>query len=299
MAFKPHKINRLGLRLLRLLGGLIACGGYSFAQKAGSFLGFAMWHALPSRRKLATETIRDRLGLPDETAGNIARQSFKHNARSFLEIFLVKKFGFANNPKLAPLPPEMLAMMADPGPIVAVTAHLGAWELLAGLAGEVIEKGRPHQVVTRNQGNRTLNAYIAELRGGRGTETVGHRNAAPAVLAGLKKNGLTAFLVDHNSTRSESVFLPFLGLEAAVNFGPALLALRAKANVYPIFLLRGQDGLYHLRVGSPLNTATLRGSINDRTRLIAEFYTAEVEKAVREHPEQWFWMHKRWKTRPQ
>ncbi len=282
---------------LRKTAVLLALGGYPLARGLGSCVGFLLWHCVPSRRKLAIETIMARLELPREKAVAVARASFTENARSFLEILLIDRVGLHNNPKLAYIHPEFIALMNEQRPVVGATAHFGAWELLAGLLGEIFTD-RPRQIVVRRQRNPAMNAFIAGQRGKRGGVSVNHRNAAPKVLAALKQNGLCAFLVDHNCPPAEAVFLPFLGLEAAVNVGPALLALRAKAVVYPVFLRRDADGRYTLIAHPPLDTTTLTGTIGERTRQIAEFYTKSVEQEVRAHPEQWFWMHKRWKTRP-
>ena len=78
---------------------------------------------------------------------------------------------------------------------------------------------------------------------------------------GMFLGGAAAFLTDHNCSRSEAVFLPFLGRVAAVNMGPAVLALRAKAPIIPVFLLRRPDGRYEYLVEPPLETAGLTGGI--------------------------------------
>ena len=139
---------------------------------------------------------------------------------------------------------------------------------------------------------------MLELRSESGLTAIGHREASRRVSQSLKKNGFTAFLVDHNCSRKEAVFLPFLEDIAAVNVGPALLALRAKAVIYPVFLLRDGMGGHFLHMEPPLRTADLEGSINERAAIIAQHYTDAVAKAVRAYPAQWFWMHQRWKTRP-
>ncbi len=113
------------------------------------------------------------------------------------------------------------------------------------------------------------------------------------------QGGIACFLVDHNTMRRESVFLPFIGETAAVNMGPAMLALRAKALIFPIFLRREPGGTYLLRMEDPLDTALLQGPLAKRVREAAAFYTKAMEKQVLDAPEQWFWMHRRWKTRPQ
>ena len=108
---------------------------------------------------------------------------------------------------------------------------------------------------------------------------------------------MTAFLVDHNTSRSEAVFLPFLGKTAAVNKGPALLAVRAEALVFAVFLRReGEDYVFHIE--ELMDTATMDGGHEANMRAVARAYTEAVERMIRLAPEQWFWMHNRWKTRP-
>ncbi|MBO6002215.1 MAG: acyltransferase, partial [Mailhella sp.] len=75
------------------------------------------------------------------------------------------------------------------------------------------------------------------------------------------------------------------------------LAVRAKALIWPVALARDGDG-YVFRTQDPLDTVLLEGSFEERVRRAAEFYTRAVEQFVRREPEQWFWMHDRWKTRP-
>ncbi len=123
---------------------------------------------------------------------------------------------------------------------------------------------------------------------------VGHRMAAPAVLRALKKNGVAAFLVDHKPNKAESIELPFFNSMTAVNMGPALLAVRGQALIIPVFLNRNKDG-YNFYVYDALDTKELVGSNEEKIAAAALFYTKAVEKHVRAFPEQWFWMHDRWK----
>ena len=94
--------------------------------------------------------------------------------------------------------------------MVAATGHLGAWELEAGMLGEFFTS-RPRLVVVRRYRSEPINRLVTELRGGRGATVLGHRDAIFPVLRGLRKGGVAAFLVDHNASRSEAIFLPFFG----------------------------------------------------------------------------------------
>ncbi len=261
-------------------------------------MGFCFWHLAPGRRREAIAAIEKHLQLPHAQAVRIARQSFKENFLSFLEIFHVGEFFTDVSVKVVYTPEVKARIQAEEGAVVIATAHLGSWELMPGLASDILPD-REGMVVVRSQKNEALNRVMVRLRGARGMVAVNHREAANVVVPRLRGGkGVVAFLVDHNTSRKESVFLPFLRDVAAVNMGPAGIALRTKAAVYPVFLLRDGKGGHILHMLAPLHTAQLEGDIRDRIRQIAAFYTDAVASMVRQYPEQWFWMHKRWKTRP-
>ena len=287
-------LQRIQLALLTGAAALLSLSGFTGLRILGNGLGRLMWLALPSRRRLATHNIAVHLHLSGEDAEKMAKESFRHNARSFLEILLTRRFGM-NSPRLRIADPETFEKLLQcKRPIVAVTAHLGAWELLAAMLGELYEAPRPRVVVVRRYKNPVVQTFISSRREARGATMAGHRTVAATVLRALRKNGIVAFLVDHNALRSEALFMPFLGEEAAINMGPALLSLRAEALVMPVYLLReGNNYVAHFR--PPLDTATLEGDRESKVAAITRFYTDEVEKAIAKAPEQWFWMHNRWK----
>jgi KDO2-lipid IV(A) lauroyltransferase len=254
------------------------------------------WLLARQRRAFAIASVMRHLGKNQTEAADIARRSMQSAAQSFLEMVFTKDFRLENNSRLR-INSVFRKMLAEDRPVVAVTGHIGAWELMAGILGQ-LRTGRPALVVVRNQKSPVFNAFLHQMRSRGNGASIGHRNASAAVMKALRQGGTACFLVDHNTLRQEAIFLPFLGETAAVNIGPALLALRGKSVVYPVFLFRAQNGIYELAATEPLDATALRGSIPERTRRIAEFYTEAVEQAVREHPEQWLWAHKRWKTRP-
>jgi KDO2-lipid IV(A) lauroyltransferase len=268
-------------------------------QAVGMGLGGLMWAALPGRRKETAACVRERLGLDEARAMKLARESFRHSACSFLEIFhtrhvdprfLEERIEFEN--------PDLFAQMTTTErPVVGVTAHLGSWELLVGLIGAFSSRSDCH-VVVRLPKDRALAEMIMHMRSQPRIRVLPHRDAATETLGHLRAGGMSAFLVDHNCRRAEAVFLPFLGEVAAVNKGPAILALRAKAEVWPAFLVRLPGGRFRFVTLPCLDTETLTGGRAERIEHICRFYTEAVELMVRRHPEQWFWMHRRWKTRP-
>lgn len=289
----PGQCLRLGL--MNVGASALGLLGFSGLGRLGSGFGRLMWTCLPWRRHLATGNIVRHLNVPGDKARAIARQSFCHTGRSFAEILLTHRFG-PDSPRLRFAQPDLWkALGSSTRPGVVSTAHMGAWELLASLMGRIYAPPRPRMVVVRRYPDPAVQAFITARREAGGGTMIGHRTVAAAVLKALRQNGLVGFLVDHHALRSEALFLPFLGEDAAVNMGPALLAVRAGALIWPCFLLRdGQD--YVLHQEEPLDTVTLTGSREEKVRTAALFYTGAVERIVRAHPEQWFWMHNRWKS---
>lgn len=283
-------------RLLRFFAGILGRLSWNSLRRIAAVMGFFLWHFAPSRRNEAIRAIEKHLHVPHERARHLARQSFTENFLSFLEIFHAGKFFTDKSVKEFHFPEGRTRFEAEDGPIVIATAHLGSWELMPGLATDIYPK-KEGMVVVRSQKDQDLNRLMAELRGARGMLAVDHRNASSIVVPKLRKNGLVAFLVDHNTHRKEAIFLPFLEDTAAVNMGPASIALRTKAVVYPLFLLRDGQGGHILHIFPGLRTAELTGSIQERIVRIAAYYTDAVAEMVKKYPEQWFWMHRRWKTR--
>ncbi len=265
----------------------------------GNGIGRLMWAALPARRRETTACMQERLGLGEREARELAKASFRHSACSFLELFharhmdhrfLEERIEYEN-------PDLFIQMGSTLRPVVGVTGHLGGWELLGGVLKRFNTKTDCH-VVARLPKDRALADLLMHMRTQSKIRVLPHREAATEALGQLRRGGLCAFLVDHNCRKAEATFLPFLGELAAVNKGPAILALRAKAEVWPFFLVRQPQGRYRAVTLPSLDTQTLDGSRAERIEQICRFYTAAVEKMVLRYPEQWFWMHRRWKTRP-
>jgi KDO2-lipid IV(A) lauroyltransferase len=267
-------------------------------RRAALIAAFCFWHLASDRRREAVQAVRKHLKVSDEEAVRTARQSFRENFLSFLEILHAGRFVAEQSVRVVHHPEIKEALEQETAPVIVVTAHLGSWELMPGLAAYIMPRRRG-MVVVRSRRNRIVNRIMAELRGVRGMEAVDHRRASAIVVPGLRRGGVAAFLADHNAGRKEAVFLPFLEDIAAVNMGPAGIALRTGAAIYPIFLLRDGDGGHILHFLPPLRTESLEGSVRERIRAAAAFYTDAVAGMVRMYPEQWLWMHRRWKTRPQ
>jgi len=276
-----------GLLPLKVLHGL------------GDGLGGLIWIFSSSRRKYSIQAVGQRLELPRKQARTIARKSFLHSGRSFLEILYSEDdYRFLYKNISVPDMQIVNSMRHTARPIVFACAHFGAWELLSSVIVLLMQE-KTGKGVVRLPKDKNLAEIMLHLRSKSRIKMVPHRHAAPEILRHLRGGGLAGFLADHNCSHSEALFLPFLGKKAAVNIGPALLAVRSEAIVWPVFLLRLPGQKYRLISARPQDTRTLNGNRREKIEKCAEYYTNAIAEMVKQHPEQWFWMHKRWKTRPE
>lgn len=285
--------------LYEVLAGVGQSLGFEGVERWGARLGTLLWTALKERRDMAEKNMVYHLGVSQERAQAMTRRNFENTGRSFMELFLSKAVDkrFIHERLTISDPDSFQAMLETNRPFIGASAHLGAWELMISMYHVLIPE-KQKQIVVRRPKDLALHHIMTRLRAKSSIEVVEHRQAVLKVLRCLKKGGATGFLVDHNCSTTEAVFLPFLNKIAAVNMGPALLAIRSEALIQPLFLVRGEDDGYILHTEQALDTRELTGTREQKVQKAALFYTQAVERAVHRWPEQWYWLHRRWKTQP-
>ncbi len=173
--------------------------------------------------------------------------------------------------------------------VLFATAHLGNWELSA-YAHALLTA--PMSVVIRPLDNPIVDALVAERRSLSGNTLLSKRDFARSLLQALRKNQAVGILVDQNTSADFGVFVPFFGIPACTNTTFARLAARSGAAVIPGFAVWNRtERRYVLRFWPAL---TMTGDETEDTARIQ----ASIEAAIREYPDQWLWIHRRWKTRP-
>jgi Kdo2-lipid IVA lauroyltransferase/acyltransferase len=179
--------------------------------------------------------------------------------------------------------------------VLFLTAHLSAWEL-APFAQALF--GYPLHFLTRPIENARVNALVNRYRCLSGNQPIDKNQSARAVLNILRGGGTVGLLIDHNASLEEGVFVDFFGVPACTTAGLARLALHTDAAVVPGFL-SWDPGLrkYRLQFEPPVEI-TRTGDEQADVRENTARFTGVVEQVVRRYPEQWLWVHKRWKTRP-
>ena len=179
--------------------------------------------------------------------------------------------------------------------VIYLTAHLGGWELSA-FSHSI--QGHPLHVVMRGMDNPFLDRFITHLRTMHGNRAVDKDNFVRGLLSAMKAGETVGILMDTNMTPPQGVFVDFFGIPACTASGLARIALRTDAAVVPGFTIWDRElRKYRLRFDPAL--ALIRTG-DEEADIVANtaLFTKVIEQYVRRYPDQWLWVHRRWKTRP-
>jgi KDO2-lipid IV(A) lauroyltransferase len=189
-----------------------------------------------------------------------------------------------------------LAAKAKGTGVFVLTGHLGAWELSSFYHSLV---GYPMSMVIRRLDNPLVDDFVNGIRSLHGNSVIHKDDFARGLLTAMHHGETVGILMDTNMTPPQGVFVPYFGVEACTASGLARVALRSGAAVLPGFLLwEKSEHRYVLRFGPELELIRTGDAAQDVVANTALF-TATIEAYVRRYPEQWLWVHRRWKTRPE
>lgn len=179
--------------------------------------------------------------------------------------------------------------------VLFLTGHMGAWEL-APFAHALY--GRPLHFLVRSIDNARVNALVNRYRCLSGNTPIEKNQSARSVLRILREGGTVGVLADQNTSVEEGVFVDFFGIPACTTAGLARLALHTDAAVVPGYIFwDGAMRKYRLRFDSAIELVRSGDRAADIQENTARF-TRVIENYARRYPDQWLWVHRRWKTRP-
>jgi KDO2-lipid IV(A) lauroyltransferase len=178
--------------------------------------------------------------------------------------------------------------------ILMFGAHFGNWELAAVTISLLL---KPGVVIYRPLDNPTLDNLVIHVRSSTGNIPVPKERAMRQMLRSIKRNEILGILIDQNVAWQEGVFVDFFGRPACTTNGLALLALHTEAPVVPAYMFRLANGKYRMVIKEEMNV--IRTGDEDEDILInTQNFTKVIEDTVRKYPDQWLWIHQRWKTKP-
>jgi len=285
---------------LRGAVGLLAIMPLWLAFRFAETLTFLAWLLDAPHRRIGMTNLA--IAFPEKTVAErrtILRRSFLNLGRMAAELAHLPRFSDAQLRDMVRFADE--AWWAEAvgwersSGVLVLSGHFGNWELLVYAHGR---RGYPVHMVHRAITNPLVDRWLHRLRAPAGTHMIRKSGAAQSVLRALHDRALLVLPIDQNSTRNLGVFVDFFGVPASTNAGMARIALRTDAPIVPVFIVRDGRAARHTVHVLPILQAERTG--DDAADVLAntQRFTSVFEEMVRRHPEQWLWMHKRWKTRP-
>lgn len=299
----PTLRHRAEYALLRAFAGLVRLiglrAGYAIARCAGSAI-----HRIDGRhRAVARANLRQHYrgadGLQPSQADvrRIARDSFRHLVMCAVEVLHLPRETRRRGMReivLVSGRENLDAAIAQGRGVVLATAHVGNWEVMGALCGEI---GVTFSTVYRPLDNPLLDRWVRATRTAAGQTMVPKKGALKPLLRALRERGMVVLLVDQDA-RGHGVFAPFFGAPASTIPTPAELALRTGATVITASSVRTGPGFrYSLWFDAPVEVKDTGDHAADLVRITTEI-NSRIESAIRRAPEQWLWAHRRWKTQP-
>ncbi len=259
----------------------------------GRLVGTLAWHVVRRERNKALRNIA--IAFPEweeQKRRGTVKAMFRHFGMSLFELAWLWNMDLATRDRTTTFEGSepMLKLIDEGRGVVLFTAHVGNWEWLAIAMGLF---SRPTSVLQRERDEPEMGRYITEFRARVGVQTIDRGSpAAPRqMINAVRSGGILAFLLDQNM-RTESVKVPFFGRPALTPIGPVKFAIRTEAWVVTALQERRPDGTHHIRILEPIQCKR-----DDDPVALAARITGEIEQQIRRVPEQWVWMHDRWKER--
>jgi KDO2-lipid IV(A) lauroyltransferase len=288
--------RELRVRALLFFLPLLSLLPHRLAVALGAFAGHLGWYLTPRHRKAALEHLA--LAFPeknDRWRRSTGRASFRNLGRAALETIAAGRSDLRAAVEFAPGSREALhAAHAEGKGVMAFSCHLGSWELLAR---RVAAEGLPVAAIAREAQDPRLTALLERSRASSGIASLwrGDKGAIRDLIRRLRAGSIIAALIDQD-TAVAGHFVPFFGRAAHTPRAPADLALRTGAAA----IFAGIHRVAPTRLEATILRLPLPDSGDGEadSRALTAHATAAIESAIRAHPEQWVWMHARWRTRP-
>lgn len=297
MSRAPSPKHRVEYAAFRLLRGIVRLLPEAVALGLGEALGWIVGVVVRIRRRVVDENLARAFPERDRRwRARVARASYRHLGREAVAMFRIG--GHTRDWVLAAtrvegLAPLLESVEAGRGAIV-VTGHLGSWEM-GGAA--IAVRGAPVDAVALVQGNPLFERDLVQTRRRLGMEVIRRGDASKEVLRSLRRGRVPALVADQNA-RQAPLFVDFFGTAAATFRGPALFALRTGAPLYVGICIRSARHPQRYRIVLQEVSIEASGDLEADVERLTQAHTSVLQDWVARHPEQYFWQHKRWKTRP-
>jgi KDO2-lipid IV(A) lauroyltransferase len=279
------------IRSIRLFARLVP---YRIGVWAGGIIGFIAYYLLRRERTRAVKHLTETFGQKGSSwIHRTARQCFIHLGKALLEVMLMSPRRLLRVITVEGEENLQKALERKKG-VVYVTGHIGNWELMA----QMVARKYPLSVIAAPIEPEQVNDMIVELRAGMGVRTIlrSRPGAAKELIRAFRENRVLGILIDQD-TDVESAFVDFLGKKARTPTAAASMAIKFGAPVVFGYIQRRKDGRHAIVIEGPLHLPVTNDTEKDIITATAMF-TKKIEDVIQKNPEQWVWMHRRWRRQP-
>ncbi len=298
LAFTPLMADWLIYLIVCAFGWFIRKLPKPVALTVGSETGNLLYFVLKKRRRIALENLRLAFGTEksDEERKAICRENFRHLGKTAIEFFRFPLLTFDNIWKEVTVEggENLTQAFARGKGVIVFLPHFGNWELLALVYGALIPDRA--KAIAFPVKNKHLNTLVSKYREHLSLRLITRKDAVKETLRALKDNFAVGFFADQNAGR-EGVFVDFFGKLASAVRGPVTLALKTDAPILFSMDVRQPDNRHRVLISPPVNLE-ISGNFEQDVQINTERLLKILEGHIRQHPDQWLWLHKRWKTQP-
>ncbi len=267
---------------------------FKSAQRLGAILGSGAFYIVGGRKRVAMENLRH--AFPEKTEDErlaITKGAFRNFGIAFVELLWFPNFTKTNLFQIVSLSNEQAVYDAEKAGkgIILLTGHFGSWELSGLTAGAIVQSQLV--IIVQTQNNLLVDKVINEHRCALGNRVVPMGMAVREIIRTLNNHGAVALAADQ-SAAMESIHIEFFGRKVTTHEGPAVFSLKTGAPIIMQFIIRQPDMSYVFRF-EPISTENLPEDHEAAVEELTKRHTKMLEQYIRQYPDQWLWLHRRWK----
>ena len=273
----------------RLLGAVLKILPLKVMYLIIELLGLITFYVFRIRRNVTMANLRNALGdeYGEKELIKIARKAYVNIGKTFIEVLVISRFA-GNLIDIVDLTDSYILKrnLEKCCGIIIVSCHFGSWELNGA---SLASYGIPLTVVGKRQSNPYVDRLINRTREKLGIKMISHGASIKYIVKALRKKEAVGLISDQDAGR-DGVFVDFFGREASTPRGAAQLAIKYNVPIVVVMTLRTGNGTYKSIIKE------IESSDDDSVESLTQRYTKVMEDIIRQYPEQYFWMHRRWKT---
>lgn len=288
-------MNWLVIPLVKGLSKFISLWPRKLQLFVGKVLGLIWFYIIRVRRKLVLEHIKKAFPeKSEEEIKKIARDNFINYGQGFIELLLLPSMNNKLYKKLVltdGFEENFQTALAERKGVYLLSLHMGSWEFMSA-AGVYL--GMPIHVISKKMKAKSLNEVWVNMRIGQGIKIIPEAKSTFQILKAIRNGDAIGFILDQFMGPPVGVRTKFFGHETGTMAALALFADRTRSPVVPVYNIRQSDGRLKIYFEKPIEFVE-QGSTAKNISFMTQAYTSRIEEIIKQTPEQWLWLHRRWK----